>query len=1646
MSGVPLTDPRRVQALRAALAQMAPWLAPEWAGFGQEGEFGAALYEIAARLAEHSTRRLDQTPLRDKLAFLDTLDIAAPAPRAATVPIVFTLAEKRGEPVYAPPRVQIAAPGDAEPVIFETREAIAISPARPLRLIAADPGADRIELAPPKVIAAPEPSPPPVTYRLVSAAEPGGTMLQLAQAVGLAAGDLLTIAGTAYRIAKLAGEIVTLLDPLETPAPAGAPVEKVTRLDSFALRNLSEHLAYVGHKELLKLDGPATITIRLDPPSLVRRLTRLDIAYDLWGKPKKADAAGWQPLRLLGGRGGDLQLRKDWEGAVEEVEAEGRKSRWLRLRLLTPIADADPPDTRAAWLALKVNSNAPAAAQQEEGSSSIVSAFHNGLPLPLTTAFLPFGPEPQRFDTFAVAAPEALSKKGALARLEIGLSDASLVAMTLVDGAPDRIYGIGRNGRLQAISFDTTDTPAWRQLDRPTPPPGAAESGTARPLDGKRPLLAIHSSADTVNDLVLAGDEGKQLWLAQVAVDSAERAARKWWRVEHGREEPPASLCLVAQTAAPGATPLPPLVVGCDSKGTYARTVDVPTATLAAPQKLLDDAAGATPRYPLMLGQVKGAANLVVALDSDGALLRGSLSPGRISWTELSKAGTVNPKGPVAASQDEDETLRVVAAASEETEASKGTLLVSIDKSDAVAITPAALQPSAVASLPESADDAPFSLAAAVGTNGVLIFADKVQAPPAPAPAGAGSGSLCALLRPGAGDRPPFLLIGAPNELLLRAPIESTKHEFPIGWFDALWLVGDAKDALYVQRGTGPPKPLPSNRIEFGTRAAAPLPSPGLAAGGSLTLLVPRTTAAQTGTRVPKDAGRLTLDALDTVTVQGDMIEIGSQLIEVVGVSEQEEEEQGQGQGQEQEEKKKEKEKEKEKERVATLATSLLPLVRSYRTLRKISFVIADEDLRTLVQLSGAHFPDEIPAIRFGTSAAPSRQKFKKGSGGSPGETWLRLGNAWKKAPAEASLPLQSLAGISQWSPARLPRSTDNPDLSWEYFDGRGWRRLDAGFRDGTANLASSGTISFLVPDDLAPTDVAGKQDYWIRARLDGGDYGRSSYIVETAGTRQSISIDRSALNPPEIVTIEASYELQSYAAPQWVLTVNNLAVVDQTQAAAAAGAEFDLFEGLAAHMGDAAGLGRAVYLGLSRAPGVDPLSLYVDSADVGAPALRLQAEVLRPEGWAPIVCDDGTAGLVRPGLLRLFLSTEPAQLPLFGCAGWWIRLRPAEPTIAWAPIVRGLYLNAVTAEQAKSLRQEILGSSLGEPNQSYTLAEAPVLPETLELRVRESLSDEEKAALAATDPDAVASYADVEGEWIRWRATDSFVDKGGGARVFRLDASTGEIRFGNGRDGKIPPAGRDAIRAVGYQAGGGSRGNVPAYVVNQLKTALESVELAVNPVDAGGGADAPPKERLAETAPARLRHATRGLTPPDIEALAIGSSPDVVRARCLRGRGCGIDLVVAIRQAGERCPVPSRARREGIARNVAAVGWGALTPAAIQVRPPHYVHVRVDAVVIARSAEGVAQVENDVRTAIVHFLHPIDGGAGGLGWPFGRRPWPSDVQRVAAAVPGVDRVVDVAIAARDGGADLDRLGPDSLICAEEDDIGLVVQPPSSAR
>jgi hypothetical protein len=78
--------------------------------------------------------------------------------------------------------------------------------------------------------------------------------------------------------------------------------------------------------------------------------------------------------------------------------------------------------------------------------------------------------------------------------------------------------------------------------------------------------------------------------------------------------------------------------------------------------------------------------------------------------------------------------------------------------------------------------------------------------------------------------------------------------------------------------------------------------------------------------------------------------------------------------------------------------------------------------------------------------------------------------------------------------------------------------------------------------------------------------------------------------------------------------------------------------------------------------------------------------------------------------------------------------------------------------------------------------------------------------------------------------------------------------------------------------------------------------------------------------------------------------------------------------------------------------------------------------------------------------LDPLEGGPEGLGWPFGRRVWPSDIERAIAGIDGVDRVIAVELTAKEPGRSLDSMPPDGIVCADPADIDLVARFPGDGR
>ncbi len=591
------------------------------------------------------------------------------------------------------------------------------------------------------------------------------------------------------------------------------------------------------------------------------------------------------------------------------------------------------------------------------------------------------------------------------------------------------------------------------------------------------------------------------------------------------------------------------------------------------------------------------------------------------------------------------------------------------------------------------------------------------------------------------------------------------------------------------------------------------------------------------------------------------------------------------------------------------------------------------------------------------------------------------------------------------------------PLVAWELSTADGFRALSVG--DGTRSLTADGALTFTVPPDVAATTIAGQTGAWMRARLVSGDFGSTPSTDATPAARPCAPAIRS-------VTVASTLALGPLS-PEHVVRDGALArtALPTTADALELAGRADV-DGAALYLGFAADgsaterpftAGRTLTVHLRAAPPRGP------GAARGA-LPRWQQRTL--DGWRELaVVDDATAGLTRSGVVRLRLVADAAPWP--GCqldptaALAWLRLvwpagDGAPPTL---PV--GIALNAVAAVQSQQLRDEPLGSGLGRASQAFKALRTPIVG-AVRLQVREDDGDDWRDA-------------------VDWHEVADFAASQPDARHFTLDRQTGRVVFGDGRRGRILPAGANNVRLQAYAVGGGRRGNCPPGSIALLRTALPGVDGAVNLDAATGGLDAEDDDERQAHASAWLRHRDRAVGADDFAELAARASPEVARAWCVAGRDLaaappapgaeaepGVVSVVVLPRGEAPRPQPGPALLDAVAAHLdarrAPVGR-------LVVVGPVYAPWSVSLRFVPTADRSAQRVAAEVTERIARFLHPLGGGPDGRGWAPGQRPHRSDIVALAGAVPGVDVVGAVRLHAEPGAP------PTALVAAGRIDVAV---------
>jgi hypothetical protein len=194
------------------------------------------------------------------------------------------------------------------------------------------------------------------------------------------------------------------------------------------------------------------------------------------------------------------------------------------------------------------------------------------------------------------------------------------------------------------------------------------------------------------------------------------------------------------------------------------------------------------------------------------------------------------------------------------------------------------------------------------------------------------------------------------------------------------------------------------------------------------------------------------------------------------------------------------------------------------------------------------------------------------------------------------------------------------------------------------------------------------------------------------------------------------------------------------------------------------------------------------------------------------------------------------------------------------------------------SIAGELIGSSNGEPDQSFVLKETVVDAATIQVYVERGNLFEE------------------------WTAVTHIEDYGPNESVFSvyIDAEDNvSIKFGDGVSGYIPTL--NARIKARYIAGGGPVGNIPAGAISSIYAVPGSVDEATimsaisvtNTAAATGGSYPESSDSIRFNAPKALRALNRAVTLQDFESLAL-SVPQVGKAKAVATTPTSIGLYIA--------------------------------------------------------------------------------------------------------------------------------------------------------
>jgi hypothetical protein len=365
-----------------------------------------------------------------------------------------------------------------------------------------------------------------------------------------------------------------------------------------------------------------------------------------------------------------------------------------------------------------------------------------------------------------------------------------------------------------------------------------------------------------------------------------------------------------------------------------------------------------------------------------------------------------------------------------------------------------------------------------------------------------------------------------------------------------------------------------------------------------------------------------------------------------------------------------------------------------------------------------------------------------------------------------------------------------------------------------------------------------------------------------------------------------------------------------------------------------------------------------------------------------------------------------------------WLRISPLDPVKQQVGFV-WIGINAATVTQ-RDEAEEPLPDGTGEPDQSVTLAHAPVLPGSVRMLVQVGEDTEiwsEVTDFAAAGPEVPTTDP--------LRPPGGATSKSLPAKVFTLDAEAGRIMFGDGTRGARPSFGAKLRAKYGFAVG--AKGNLLAKTIDSGPTLPDGVKV-FNPIRTWGGANAETVAEGEKQIARFLQHRDRLVTAEDFQTITLRApSADLARvdvipayspalARSAPGDAAGAVTLMVVPRWDREHPETPEPDPYVLSAVCEYLDSRRLVTTEVYLRGPDYVPIWISVGLQVIGGRAMAPVIEAVQQAIRGFLSPLPKpGAPEVmlsqGWPRSKPVVAMELLAVASRVPGVQLVNEVQVA-----------------------------------